>query len=87
MFESLWIDFMATSLPYSFALYFREIPITLCGNKIDKKRVITEEEGRQYATSRGLQYYETSANTGDNVQDMFKDLFQISLRKMMATTS
>jgi len=59
------------------------MPIALCANKIDKKRVVSEEEGRQYATSRGLQYFETSASSGENVQDMFNYLFQVSLRKMM----
>jgi DnaJ homolog subfamily C member 27 len=63
------------------------MPIALCANKIDKKRQVSEEEGRQYATSRGLQYFETSASSGDNVQDMFNYLFQVSLRKMMATNT
>lgn len=53
----------------------REIPITLCCNKIDKKRVVTEEEGRQYANARGLTYFETSASTGQNVHEMFQFLF------------
>ena len=60
----------------------REMPIALCANKIDKKRIVTEDEGRQYAQSRGIQYFETSASTGDNVNDMFQYLFQLALRKI-----
>jgi DnaJ family protein C protein 27 len=60
----------------------REIPTILCANKIDKKRVVTEDEGRQFALSRGFQYYETSASTGVNVQQIFDTIFQNVLRKL-----
>lgn len=63
----------------------RQLPITLCANKIDKKRVVSEEEGKSYAVSRGLQYSETSASSGDNVQDMFNSLFQTAFRRMMTS--
>ena len=54
-----------------------EIPITLCANKIDKgkNRVVSEEEGREFAETRGLVYFETSAQSGQNVSDMFEYLF------------
>lgn len=55
----------------------REIPVTLCANKVDKKqRLITEEEGREFASSRGLKYFETSAQSGLNVMEMFDYLFE-----------
>lgn len=60
----------------------REMPIALCGNKIDKRRVITEEEGRSFAQSRGLMYFDTCAATGQNVNEMFDYLFQAVNRKI-----
>lgn len=61
----------------------REMPIALCANKIDKKKeqVISEEEGRQWAMARGLTYFETSASSGVNVQEMFDFLFREVVRK------
>jgi DnaJ homolog subfamily C member 27 len=58
----------------------KEIPIALCANKVDKKRVVSEEEGRQYALSRGMSYFETSASTGQSVSDMFEFVFKAIVR-------
>ena len=59
----------------------RDMPIALCANKIDaKKRVVSEDEGRQYAVSRGLMYFETSASSGQNVNEMFEYLFREIVR-------
>mmetsp|Transcript_23313 Transcript_23313/g.41223 ORF Transcript_23313/g.41223 Transcript_23313/m.41223 type:complete len:197 (-) Transcript_23313:71-661(-) len=50
-----------------------DMPIALAGNKSDcEKRAIDEEELRAFVEENGLQYYETSAKTGDNVDSMFK---------------
>lgn len=38
----------------------------------DRKRVIDETEGRLWADSKGFQYFETSAQTGDGVNEMFQ---------------
>lgn len=62
----------------------REMPIALCANKSDKRRQVSEEEGRGFATSRGLQYFDTSAATGQNVNEMFEQLFQMVYRKVKA---
>lgn len=62
----------------------KEMPIILCANKIDKKRVIAEEEGKHFAVSRGLIYYETSAGSGFNVQEMFDFLFQNAMKRMIS---
>jgi DnaJ homolog subfamily C member 27 len=60
----------------------RDMPITLCANKTDKKRNVSEDEGRTFALSRGLTYFETSACNGTNVQEMFMFLFQGVMRKV-----
>ncbi len=62
----------------------REMPIALCGNKTDKRkeRVVSDDEGRQLALSRGLTYFDTSACSGENVQEMFAFLFQAVMRKV-----
>ena len=60
----------------------REIPVALCANKADKKRMVSEEEGRQLASSKGMSYFEMSACSGDNVNEMFDYLFQACIRKM-----
>jgi DnaJ family protein C protein 27 len=52
-----------------------EMPIALCANKVDKKRVVSEEEARNFAASRGLNYFDVSACSGQNVVEMFDFLF------------
>jgi DnaJ family protein C protein 27 len=42
---------------------------------VDKKRAVSEEEGREFASSRGFLYFETSACTGGNVAEVFEQLF------------
>lgn len=50
--------------------------IVLCGNKsdLDNDRVVTPEEGKQLADEYGVQFFETSALTGNNVEKMFTAL-------------
>lgn len=50
--------------------------IVLCGNKsdLDNDRVVTLEEGKQLADEYGVQFFETSALTGQNVEKMFTAL-------------
>lgn len=50
-------------------------------NKCDLKRAVSQHEGEAWARDRGLAYFETSANTGVGVVDMFESLFQHVLRK------
>lgn len=47
--------------------------IFLVGNKLDleSNRVITEEEGRKFADENNIKFYETSAATGQNVNQLF----------------
>ena len=62
----------------------RELCFTVCANKVDvtgKKRLVSEEEGRQFASNRNLTYFETSASSGLNVTEMFEFLFAAIVRK------
>lgn len=49
--------------------------ITLVANKVDldDRRVITTEEAQEFAKSNGLLYVESSAKTGQGVDDAFED--------------
>lgn len=67
-----------------FGANYRDLPIALCANKVDKKRVVGEEEGRKYAQARGLAYFETSAQSGANVAEMFAYLFEAVSRRARA---
>jgi Ras-related protein Rab-8A len=50
--------------------------IVLCGNKsdLDNDRVVQYDEGKQLADDYGVQFFETSALTGQNVESMFMAL-------------
>jgi Ras-related protein Rab-5C len=63
----------------------RELPVALCGTKTDKpKRVVKEEEAQRYAQQRGLTYFETSASTGDNVDDVFSFLLDSVVARLLS---
>ena len=50
----------------------------LIGNKSDleEKRKVTYQEGKDFATSNGMQFMETSAKTASKVQEAFELLTQ-----------
>mmetsp|Transcript_22901 Transcript_22901/g.63846 ORF Transcript_22901/g.63846 Transcript_22901/m.63846 type:complete len:248 (-) Transcript_22901:576-1319(-) len=50
--------------------------IVLCGNKadLDDDRVVSQDEGKQLAEEYGVAFFETSALTGANVEQMFTAL-------------
>ena len=58
-----------------FGAKLNELPVALCATKSDKRPAVSEEEGKQYASSRGLTYFEASAMTGDNVEELFDFIF------------
>lgn len=50
--------------------------MVLCGNKCDKaKRVVTDDEAQLWANEHDIEYFTTSAKSGENIQDMFMHLF------------
>jgi DnaJ homolog subfamily C member 27 len=67
-----------------FGANVRNIPIVLCANKVDKRRLVSEEEGRQYAAAKHFTYFETSASSGANVNEAFEYIFRSILRSISA---
>uniref|UniRef100_K3WMN4 Uncharacterized protein n=1 Tax=Globisporangium ultimum (strain ATCC 200006 / CBS 805.95 / DAOM BR144) TaxID=431595 RepID=K3WMN4_GLOUD len=59
-----------------------KFPCILCGNKVDRMRVVTEDEARAYARTKGFAYFETSACTGVNINDAFHALFNLVVTQM-----
>ena len=57
------------------------IPIIIVGTKIDLEyeRVITKEEGEQYAKTIGYKYVETSSFTDEGVQNCFSLIFEAAI--------
>lgn len=52
--------------------------IALCANKMDlgKKRAVSEKEGKGYALANEMEYFETSASSGDNVDEALHHVFR-----------
>jgi len=54
------------------------VTIAVCGNKCDaptRERVVGEGEARLWAETNGFHYFDTSAQSGQNVSEMFELLF------------
>jgi len=61
---------------------YNNIPVIIIGNKIDiLEREIKTEEARKYCKDLGFKYYETSAKTGENVNDTIRNLVREVLKK------
>ena len=58
--------------------------VVLVGNKVDldSKRQVLYEDAVNYANSVGLQYFETSAKNGHNVQKLFDGLVEVYADKI-----
>lgn len=51
----------------------RSLPAILVGNKIDaENREVNKEEGEELGRENGFQYFETSAKTGENIEEAIK---------------
>ncbi|CAM6001740.1 unnamed protein product [Sphagnum balticum] len=51
------------------------IRIVIVANKVDlvDRRVVKREDGLEYATRNGMQFWETSAKSGQGVSEMFTE--------------
>lgn len=56
-------------------------PIVLVGNKVDLVRQVSEEEGKKLAGEFNVPYLETSAKTGQNVDEAFRKLAMLAMTK------
>ncbi len=68
-----WFEGMAIALNRA----HKELaPGILIGNKLDREevRLVTTDEGKQYADSIGWNFSETSAKSGHNVEDIFSSI-------------
>ena len=60
------------------------ISLVLVGNKIDleDKRQITYEEGEDFANQNNMQFFETSALNGSNIDKLFNDTVESIIKKI-----
>ena len=63
--------------------------MVLVGNKIDLKeeREVSEEQGRKRAEELGLLYFEVSAKTGDELEELFSNVMEVSTEKSLSASS
>jgi small GTP-binding protein len=56
-------------------------PIVLIGNKADltTQHVVSEEMGKQFAEQCGIQFFETSAKTGDNIFECVTAMVKLAM--------
>ena len=52
------------------------LPLIICGNKVDmeESREITKEDAEKFASKNNYKYFETSAKTGEGVDDAIREL-------------
>ena len=61
----------------------KNVSIILVGNKIDlNERVISKEEGNEFALKNGLLYVETSSKDGINIDEPFEQLSNHIIKKI-----
>jgi len=60
----------------AFKNLMKEIPLVLVANKVDlaESRVVNTEEGEEFANKSGFFYVESSALTGENVEEAYANL-------------
>ena len=67
----------------------KEIPIVLVANKIDlvDSRAVNEEDGKAYAKEHGFIYVESSALTGENIEEAYVELCKKMIKDSKASAS
>ncbi len=66
----------------------KEIPLILVANKVDLEdsRVIEPKEGKEYAKKNGFLYTESSALTGENVEQAYETLCKTMIEESKNST-
>ncbi len=64
----------------------REIPLVVVANKVDLEgsRIVTQEEGEEYAKKYDFLYVESSALTGENVEEAYASLCRVMIQESRA---
>ena len=62
----------------------KTISMVLIGNKCDltEERKVNENEGKELAEKNGMLFFETSAKTGNNVEEVLNVSFELIIKKM-----
>jgi small GTP-binding protein len=60
-----------------------DLPVIVIGNKIDLQRKVSREEGEQFADTLGAKFIETSAKTGENIPEAFREVASILIDKLV----
>ena len=73
-----WLDQLTTHA------YTSTPDIVLCGNKVDLEncRSVTSEKAQEMAEELGLPYFETSAATGEGVEDAVDGLLSMVMARI-----
>ena len=64
----------------------KEIPLVVVANKVDlaDSRIVTQEEGEKYAKKHDFLYVESSALTGENVEEAYASLCRAMIQESKA---
>jgi len=75
-FEALehWVSEMKTEIGNKKEI--DSVTVVVCANKSDKRHVVDSTDGQLWADSQGFKFFETSAQTGEGVQEVFQALFE-----------
>ena len=72
----------------NFGLDLSKCSVIICGNKTDLQgRDVTAAEGAKYASSKGYQYFETSACSGSGISEALDRLFTSVVSNFLTTKS
>ena len=76
------IKYWSQSIKTHMGSEIEKIPVIIIGNKMDlKERKINKNDAEAYCTELGYPYFETSAKTGENVDNTIKYLVVQVLKK------
>jgi small GTP-binding protein len=60
-----------------------DIPLILVGNKTDLERKVAKRDGEIFARKLNAQFIETSAKTGENVPEAFREIAETLVNKLV----